>query len=112
MNFTHPKFKNLHINFVKEGVEVVVTLNVEQKMVPHLPFPNQRVWKNDKFFVYVLKSIVTEVNYTSINGCYNWLLNRAMIDCREAKRKAIEIEIKHLKNEKVNIHPTLFNDIK
>jgi hypothetical protein len=100
--FTSDQFPNLHINFLSEGIEVVVSLNIEERMVPHLV--QARVFKSKKFTTYVLKTILTEVTSMAVKGCYEWLLNRAMIDCREAKQKSLQCEINKLRNETINDH--------
>lgn len=107
--FTSDRFKNCHINFTKTGVEMVITLNIEKDMVPYLN-PNRVFFKN-KFNVYVLKSLIEEVNIRSIEGCYNWLMRRAMIDCREAKKKVIDEQIRKISGyEKVPVQLTIFTD--
>lgn len=58
-----------------------------------------------------MKSIIEEVNIKSIQGCYEWLLKRAMIDCREAKKKVIDEQIKRISGyEKVPVQLTIFTN--
>ena len=109
MKFTHPDYKNFHINFVNNGVEVVVTLNVSKEMITYLPYPDSRVFMKDKFYVYVLKSLLEEVNLRTIEGCYKNLLKLAMIHCREAKKKVLDKQIRNIKNyEKDSVQLALF----
>lgn len=109
MKFTNQDFKNLHVNFVKNGVEVVVTLNVTKEMIPYLPFSDKRVFLKDKFYVYVLRSLLEEVNLRTIEGCYNNLLKLSMIHCREAKKRVLDKQIRNIKNhEKDAVQLALF----
>lgn len=51
--FTSDSFKNCHINFTKTGVEMVITLNIEESMIPFLPHNDKRVFSKINFiFIY------------------------------------------------------------
>ena len=104
--FTNDKYPNLHIRFVGNGVELVVSLNIERSMIPFLN--QQCVHKSEQLFTYVLKTILTEITECSVEGGYRWLLCQAMIDCRVAKQKAMAWEIKNLEYEKTNVQLDLF----
>lgn len=97
LKFTSDEFKNFHLNIVDNGIEVVVSINIEPGIIPYLQHSDIRVFRKNKFMVYVLKSIITEINPVSVNNCYNFLLIKAMIDCREAKQKLLQSQIENIK---------------
>lgn len=94
-SFTNDLFPNCHINFNNKGLEMVISLNIEKEMIPYLP--EIRVFRSKKFYTYVVRSLIEEINITSVKGCYEFLLKKAMVDCREAKMKVLEKQINNLK---------------
>lgn len=92
--FTHNLFPNFHIEVHPNGTTVWVSLNIELEMKKHLS-PNN-IFKGEKFWVYALKKEVEDMNYKNLEATYNELLNRAMINCREAKKLVLDEEINKL----------------
>jgi len=90
IKLTNQDYPNFHVNIIDERLEVVVSLNVTQDMVPYLS-PNN-VWKTTKYTVYVLKTDgpILCMNEAKIMTLANILINRAMIHCREAKERVLE----------------------
>lgn len=86
---------NLKVKFNAFGCEVFVSLNIEKKMIKHLSANN--VYKGDKMYLYGYRKQLTEVNYKSVLGAYEELLNKLQIRLREAKQKVLEDEINRLK---------------
>jgi hypothetical protein len=94
MYFTNNTLPNTHIEFTADGVVLWVSLNIEHRMIPHLEKTN--VFKGKEFQVYALRKLVENPNKFTIEQTWKVLLTRCMVNCREAKIKAIEQEIKQL----------------
>ena len=94
-NFTCDSLPNVHLELTALGVNVCVSLNIEPKLRKYLS-PNN-VHKANKFYIYMLKCPITIVNSESVNIVQRELLNKAMINVREAKKKILEDEIVVLK---------------
>lgn len=94
-HFTSDLFPNVHLELNAFGVVVSVSLNIEPKLRQYLSSNN--VHKSNKFYVYMLKAQITTVNIESVNIVQRELLNKAMINVREAKRKLLLDEINKLK---------------
>lgn len=92
--FTHDLFPNFHIEVHPNGVKVWISLNIEPEMKKHLS-PNN-VFKGEKLWVYALRKDVENLNYKTLEATYNELMNKAMINCREAKKKVLDEEIHKL----------------
>ena len=97
MFFTNNSLPNFHLEINAYGAKVWVSLNIEPKMKKHLS-PNN-VFKSNKMLVYALRKQIREVNTVNIKKAHEELLNRAMINCRIAKQKALEREIGLLKEK-------------
>lgn len=95
--FTNKSLPNFHIEINSQGVKVWVSLNIEFKMKKYLS-PNN-IFKSNKMLVYALRKQINTVNTITINKAHEELLNKAMINCRIAKQKALESEIIILKNK-------------
>ena len=93
--FTNTSLPNFHLEINSEGCKVWVSLNIEPLMKPFLS-PNN-IFKADKFWTYCLRKQITTVNSFTINQAYEELLNRAMINLREAKIKVLNNQINNLK---------------
>jgi hypothetical protein len=93
--FTNQSLPNFHIEINGNGAKVWVSLNIEPAMKKFLYSEN--VFKADKLWVYALRKQLTVVNTVEINKAYEELLNKAMINCREAKQKVLQSQIDNLK---------------
>ena len=92
--FTHNRFPNFHIEINSEGVVVWVSLNIEPDMRRYLDIT--KVYKAEKFHVYVVKRDVDFLNYHKLKNIYEEMMKEAMIDCREAKKKVLDEQIEKL----------------
>ena len=92
--FTHNLFPNFHIEINPNGTTVWVSLNIEPEMKKHLS-PNN-IFKGDKLWVYALRKEVENLNFKTLETTYNELMNRAMINVREAKKKVLDEQIEKL----------------
>lgn len=88
---------NFHIEIHPNGAAVWVSLNIEPSMRKHLS-PNN-VFKGDQMYVYCLRKEMEVVNFKELENIYETLLNRAMINCREAKKKVLDEQIHKLENQ-------------
>ena len=92
--FTHNSLPNFHIEVNPDGITVWVTLNIEPQMKKYLS-PNN-VFKGEKLWVYGLRKQVENLNFKTLETTYNELMNRAMINVREAKKKVLDAQIEGL----------------
>ena len=92
--FTHNTLPNFHIEVHPNGVTVWVSLNIEPEMKKHLS-PNN-IFKGEKLWVYALRKGVENLNFKTLETTYDELMNRAMINCRLAKKKALDEQIEKL----------------
>lgn len=99
IQFTHKKLPNSHIQIEGNKIYLRVSLNVEPTVKKHLS-PNN-IFKGDKMWVYSIREKLTIVSENEIISIYTTLINRAMVNIRQAKKRAISNEIKQL---------TLFNN--
>ena len=90
--FRCEQYPNLTVNITPSGMDVHVTLNIEPEMRRYL---KDNSYKADQLWVYHLHRKVTSLS--EVIPTYNTLLTRAMINCREAKRKVLDQEIRQLK---------------
>lgn len=97
IKFTNRDYPNFHINIKGDRLEVIVTLNIKTDMIPFLPTTN--ICKMKKHWVYWLKSHapLVQMNEAHILSMANVLINRAMIDCREAKQHTLRSQIEAIK---------------
>lgn len=92
--FTHKSLPNLHIEVNVDGIKVWVSLNIEPSMKKYLS-PNN-VFKAEKRWIYCLRKEVDNLNFKTLENVYKELLNRSMINCREAKKKVLDKQIENL----------------
>lgn len=97
--FTSDSFPNTHIEFTAEGVRMTVTLNIEPKM-RHFLSPNN-IRKGEKFYVYSISHLLHDVSPQTLKETYNVLMQRAMINCRNAKIAILENEKKCISERKL-----------
>lgn len=96
LTFTNNGLPNFHLEINSRGVKVWVSLNIEPAMKRHLS-PNN-VFKADKHWTYCLRKQLDVVSLNTVNSTHEELLTRAMILCREAKKKVLDEQITNLKN--------------
>jgi len=96
---------NTRLSFTERGLFMSVSLNVKQEVARFLP--KDSVHKTLKRTVYFVKSKdPVQNNVFKIDQEYLKLLNKCMLDVRNAKKAALELEIKQLKEVEVQL--TLF----
>jgi hypothetical protein len=90
--------KNTTIEFTEAGLKVTVSLLISSKLKNYL-HPNF-VFKASKHYVYVVFKHIpsSEITKTRVYDVQSYLLHNAMINCREAKKKMIDDQIKRIKN--------------
>lgn len=96
MLFTQKNTPNFHVEINPDGAAVWVSLNITPAMVKHLS-PNN-VFKAEQMYIYCLRKQMDVVNFKQLETTYKTLLNRAMINCRIAKKKVIDEQILILSN--------------
>ena len=95
--FTSDKFPNCHIEIDNEGIILKVSLNIEPAMKKYLS--PQNVFKGEKMFVYSIKKRVETPNLKGLEATYDYLMAKAMINCRLAKNSVNNSEIINLINK-------------
>ena len=103
IQFTNQDYPNFHINIHNDDLIVVVTINITADMKPFIS-PNL-IFKANKRLTHVLKTVVPLVNMNEqrILSIANNLINKAMINCREAKQKVIDQQIERIKYQSPRI---------
>jgi len=94
---------NCTLKFNANGIEVRASLNVPKDLFRFLFKGN--VHKAPSYLVYSLKYQVNSENVSAknIRKIYDYLLNNAMRNVREAKRKSLKSQIKNLKATQIKI---------
>lgn len=95
--FTNSSLPNYHLEIDGNGVKVWVSLNIEPGLRKYLCHTN--IFKAKKFWTYCLRVNIDKVNGNSIEQAYSSLLNQAMINIREAKKKWLDDQINILKGK-------------
>jgi hypothetical protein len=92
-------FENTSLQFTPIGMMIRVSLNIEPKLIKYLS-PNN-IEQGEKKWVYCLKKHIESkyINNVNFEKIQETLLNRCMINIREAKKKMLEKEIKTLKKK-------------
>lgn len=96
--FSNKDLPNFHIEINEFGVKVWVSLNIEPALKKHLCHTN--VFKANKFWVYSLRMQLDKIDSNAVQQAYKTLLNNAMINIREAKKKLLDEQITLLKEKK------------
>lgn len=91
-------FENTSIQFTPIGMFIRVSLNIPSELIPFLA-PNN-VEQGEVHWVYGIKKhieskYINDINFQKVQEI---LLNRCMINIREAKKKQLDKEILTLKN--------------
>jgi hypothetical protein len=97
LEFTNNDYKNFHITFQGDQLKITTTLNIKESMKQFLP--SNRVQKSKERLVYFISSSMnfsSDVSEALILRIANMLINQAMIDCREAKKKVLSLEIANI----------------
>jgi hypothetical protein len=97
LKFTLDDLPNTHLIFNGTQTKIVVTLNIEEKLIPFLNMSH--VFKGEQMWVYSLSFITFGINEEIIRKAHQHLLNQAMIHIREGKIKMLQFENLKLKNK-------------
>ena len=97
MNFVSEQFPNASLMFKEGYLYMRVSLNIKPEL---RKFLRGNVEKGEKMYVYALKKKIIDTSEAHIKGIYNILLQRCMVNIREAKKKQLDVEIRKIKNRK------------
>ena len=98
ISFTNDDHPNFHINIEKGAFQIVISLNIEPKMIPFLP--KESVFKSEKFHTLVYKSKVEGfISEETILSLANTMMKALQVRCREAKAEALKAEIQSVENK-------------
>lgn len=92
---------NVDLDFDANGVTISVSLNVPLYLKTYLC--NNNLKRGKKFNVYILKFHLESkhINKKNIFNVYNTLLNKLMVNIRNAKSKYYECEANRIKNSNI-----------
>ena len=110
IQFTNRDYPNFHLTIREDNVIVTVSLNISPEMKQFLPKEN--VVKSSKHLVCIINEIhpIVKMNEQKILSTANKLINSLMISCRQAKQKAIDLQIAAIKKQSPRIlSNTLFD---
>lgn len=86
--------QNVTLTIECNRVLLSYSLNIEPDVKPFIKVG--KVYKSRKFYVFVMRAVITDVNTNSILGAYNMLKAQAMIHVRNA-----QIELRKAQIDKI-----------
>lgn len=96
LTFTNDDYKNLHLAIIGSQLRITVTLNIMPEMAPYLPKgTTQQSTKRLVYFRFSLHEL-RGMNEKRILSIANSHINMMMVDCRVAKKKVLDQEIRTL----------------
>lgn len=97
--FTSDNFPNTHISFDQNGLKLTITLNIPKSIVKLMP--RNKVFKSNKFWTYYVADYVQEPTIGKMKDKYNTLMQKAMLNIREAKIEKIRQEQNRIINQQI-----------
>lgn len=89
---------NFHLNIRGEKIEVVVSINIEPRMISFIKH-KKCIYRSNKFFCLVYKSqVIGQITEEKIRQIYKVTMMCLMFDAREAKIKATQEEMNIISN--------------